>query len=178
MAQSVKNPSSVQETWVWSLGWEDPLEEGMATHSSILAWRIPMDRGAWWATVHGIAGSDMTEWLSTHSTQVLLHHLNASRWYACTTHHTQFPSPQAGRRSPSAGKSHSFCRVQIPPRATLLLQGCVCVCVCVCVQRTHTLDKSSFTHIWVLLQGHLAAQREWLYWGKSAFFSKYSECKK
>ena len=38
---------------VWSFGWEDPLEEGMATHSSILAWRIPMDRRAWWATVHG-----------------------------------------------------------------------------------------------------------------------------
>ena len=37
------------------LGQEDPLEEGMATHSSSLAWRIPMDRGAWWATVHGVA---------------------------------------------------------------------------------------------------------------------------
>ena len=36
----VKNPSAMQETWVRSLGWEDPLEEGMATHSSILAWRI------------------------------------------------------------------------------------------------------------------------------------------
>ena len=35
------------------LSWEDPLEEGMATHSNILAWRIPMDRGAWGATVHG-----------------------------------------------------------------------------------------------------------------------------
>ena len=42
------------ETWVQSLGWEDPLEEGKATHSSILAWRIPMDRGAWRATVHGV----------------------------------------------------------------------------------------------------------------------------
>ena len=42
------------ETWVWSLGWEDPLEEGMATHSSILAWRIPMDRGTWRATVPGV----------------------------------------------------------------------------------------------------------------------------
>ena len=42
----VKNPPAMQETPVWSLGWEDPLEEGMATHSSILAWRIPMDRGA------------------------------------------------------------------------------------------------------------------------------------
>ena len=45
------------ETWVQSLGWEDPLEEGMATHSSILAWKIPMDRGAWRATVHRIAKS-------------------------------------------------------------------------------------------------------------------------
>ena len=35
--------------------WENPLEEGMASHSSILAWRIPMGRGAWWAKVHGIA---------------------------------------------------------------------------------------------------------------------------
>ena len=39
------------------LGWEDPLEKGMATHSSILAWRIPIDRGAWWATDHGVAKS-------------------------------------------------------------------------------------------------------------------------
>ena len=57
MAQAVKNPPAVQETWVHSLGWEDPLEEGMATHSSILAWRILMDGGAWWATVHGVAKS-------------------------------------------------------------------------------------------------------------------------
>ena len=41
MAQMVKNLSAIRETWVRSLGWEDPLEEGMATHSSILAWRIP-----------------------------------------------------------------------------------------------------------------------------------------
>ena len=40
-----------------SLGWEDPLEDGMAAHSSILAWRILTDRGAWWATVHGVAMS-------------------------------------------------------------------------------------------------------------------------
>ena len=43
--------------WVRSLGWEGPLEEGMATHSSILAWRIPMDRGAWQATVDGVKKS-------------------------------------------------------------------------------------------------------------------------
>ena len=47
----------MQETWVKSLGWEDPLEEGLATHSSILAWRTPMDKGAWQATVHGVAKS-------------------------------------------------------------------------------------------------------------------------
>ena len=43
--------------WVQSMDWEDPLEEGMAAHFSILAWRIPMDSGAWWATIHGIAKS-------------------------------------------------------------------------------------------------------------------------
>ena len=46
VAQLVKNPSAMQETWVRSLGWDDPLEEGMATHSSVLAWKIPKDRGA------------------------------------------------------------------------------------------------------------------------------------
>ena len=55
LAQTVKNLPAVQETWVRSLGWEDPLEEGMATHSSTLAWKIPMDRGAWRATAHGVA---------------------------------------------------------------------------------------------------------------------------
>ena len=55
MTQLVKNLPAMQETWVRSLGQEDPLEEGMATHFSILAWRIPMDRGAWQATVHGVA---------------------------------------------------------------------------------------------------------------------------
>ena len=45
----------MQESWVGSLGWEDPLEEGTVTHSSILAWRIPTDRGTWRATVHGVA---------------------------------------------------------------------------------------------------------------------------
>ena len=50
MTQLVKNLPAVQETWVHSLGWEDPLEKGKATHSGILAWRIP------W-TVHGVAKS-------------------------------------------------------------------------------------------------------------------------
>ena len=43
VAQMVKNPPAMQETWVRSLGWEEPLEEGMAAHSSILTWRLPMD---------------------------------------------------------------------------------------------------------------------------------------
>ena len=47
----------MQKTWVQSLGWDDPLEEGMATNSSILAWRISMDRGIWWAAVHGVSKS-------------------------------------------------------------------------------------------------------------------------
>ena len=51
----VKNLSAVWETQIPSLVWEDPLEDGMATHSSILAWRISMDRGAWW--VHGVTKS-------------------------------------------------------------------------------------------------------------------------
>ena len=55
VAQLVKNLSVVQETLLQCLGWEDSLEEGMATHSSILAWRLPMDRRAWRATVHGVA---------------------------------------------------------------------------------------------------------------------------
>ena len=53
----INNPPAMQNTgfdpWVGKIPWE----EGMATHSSMLAWRIPMDRGAWWATVHGVAQS-------------------------------------------------------------------------------------------------------------------------
>ena len=65
VAQLVKSLPAMQETRVWSLGWEDPLEKGMATHSSILAWNIPMDRGAWQATVHGVAQSQTR--LSAHA---------------------------------------------------------------------------------------------------------------
>ena len=53
VAQTVKNLPAMQETWVHPLGWEDPLEMGMATHSSILVWEIPWTRGVWQATVHG-----------------------------------------------------------------------------------------------------------------------------
>ena len=61
MVQTVKDLPAMKQTWLQSLGWEDPLEEGMATHSSILARRIPTDRGAWQAIVIGRKVSDMTE---------------------------------------------------------------------------------------------------------------------
>ena len=51
---AVMNLPATWETWVPSLDWEDPLEEGMTTHSSILAWNIPMDRGAWWLQSMGL----------------------------------------------------------------------------------------------------------------------------
>ena len=56
-AQLVKNLPAVQETWVQSLGWEDPLEKQMATHSSILGLENLRYSGAWWAAVHGVAKS-------------------------------------------------------------------------------------------------------------------------
>ena len=61
VAQLVKNPPAMQETSVRSLDWEDPLEEGMETYSSILAWTVSTDRGAWWVTVGGVAELDTTE---------------------------------------------------------------------------------------------------------------------
>ena len=60
----------MQEMQVQSLSWEDPLEKGMATHSSILARRIPMDRGAWQATAHSVTKSHQPE----------LNYMNSSRY--------------------------------------------------------------------------------------------------
>ena len=65
MTQIVKNLPAILETWVQFLGWEDFLEEYMAIYSSILAWRLPMDRGAWWATVHGVTKT----WTQLNKTQ-------------------------------------------------------------------------------------------------------------
>ena len=68
VVQQVKKLPAMRETWVWSLGWEDALEEGMATHSSILAWRILMDKEAWSAIVHRVAKSQtQLKQLSTHN---------------------------------------------------------------------------------------------------------------
>ena len=62
-AQTVKNPPAMRETWVWSLGWEDPLKKSTATHSSILAWRIP------WTEEPGRLPSGH-DWMAKHSTCV------------------------------------------------------------------------------------------------------------
>ena len=68
VAQMVKNLPTMQKTWVRSLGWEDPLEEGMATHSSILAWRIPRTEKPGRATVYGVSKSQTRlKQLSMHS---------------------------------------------------------------------------------------------------------------
>ena len=82
VAQTVKNLPAMWETWVWSLGWGDPLEEGMATHSSILAWRIPVDRGVWQAAVFMVAQSQtQLKWLRSskaHLTSYL--RMSGCRW--------------------------------------------------------------------------------------------------
>ena len=64
MVKNLPAMQESQETWVCSLGWEDPLEEGMATQSSILVWRIPWTEEP---TVHGVAESDMTVETSEYS---------------------------------------------------------------------------------------------------------------
>ena len=63
----VKSPPTRQETRVRFLGWEDPLEEEIITHSDICAWRIPMDRGSWQVIVHGVTKSDRTERLTLYT---------------------------------------------------------------------------------------------------------------
>ena len=79
---AVKNLPAVQETQIWSLGRKDPLEKGNATHSSILAWRISVDRGAWWATAHRVtkrqtrpSNSTTTCWRSWRQFALPAHYL-------------------------------------------------------------------------------------------------------
>ena len=66
VAQMVKNLPAMQETWVRSLGWEDPLEKRMATHSSILAWRIPWQKSLAGYSPWGCKESHMTEQVTIH----------------------------------------------------------------------------------------------------------------
>jgi len=81
VAQMIKNLSATWETWVWSLGWEDPLEKGMATHSSILAWRIPWteEPGGLQSMGSQRAGHDWSDLVrSTHNFEFFMSHLKNS----------------------------------------------------------------------------------------------------
>ena len=98
MTQRVKNLPTMQESWILSLGWEDPLEEDMATHSSILSWKIPLDRGAWQDTVHGVAKSQTHDWAT--STAAAAAATSLSRVQLCAT-----PEMAAHQAPPSLGFS-------------------------------------------------------------------------
>ena len=67
MSQTVKNPPAIRENWVQFLSREDPLEESVATHSSILAWRMFLDQGAWWATVFLGVARVWHDWATNHN---------------------------------------------------------------------------------------------------------------
>ena len=71
VAQIIKNLPGMRETWVPSLGWEDPLEKGTTTHSSILAWRIPWTVEPGWLVRGGHKESDTTECLSLFPSSIL-----------------------------------------------------------------------------------------------------------
>ena len=100
-AQTVKNPPAMQETWVRSLGWDDPLEEGMATHSSILSWRIPRTEGpgrlqsmGWQRVGHDLAtkhspASIPLGWRFTVGTKLL-----PIRWSVSKPVSLSFPHPK------------------------------------------------------------------------------------
>ena len=79
VAQMGKNPPVMRMTWVRSLGWEDPLEKGNATHSSILAWRIP-----WTVWSMGFKESDTTDRLSLHFIRAEKSQMSEQSWYLQT----------------------------------------------------------------------------------------------
>ena len=89
VAQLVKNPHAMQETWVWALGWEDPLKKGKATHSSVLAWRIPwtipwMAKSlTWWSDCHFTSLPFFWWWVVCSSACSTVGHCWAQGWWAC-----------------------------------------------------------------------------------------------
>ena len=85
MAQRIRNLPTMWETRVWPLSQEDPLEKEMATYSSILAWRISMDRGAWRATAHRVTKSQ-THWATLLSLSIF----TLSWTYPCARHSVLF----------------------------------------------------------------------------------------
>ena len=91
----LKNLPAMQETQVQSLGWEDPLEKGMPTHSSILAWRIPWTEGAWWTTVHGVTKSQtqLSDYHTLINARFKLCFLKSKVLGAQVAEDTMFPMP-------------------------------------------------------------------------------------
>ena len=81
IAQLVKNLPAIRETWIWSLVWEDPLEKGMATHSSILAWRLSWteEPGGSCCSPWGCKESEMIEWL-THTRWMKINLIKLISW--------------------------------------------------------------------------------------------------
>ena len=113
VVQKVKNLPAMWKTWVQSLGWEDPLEEGMANHSNILAWEIPMDRGAWRALVHGVAKS-WTPLSDYHTYNLLFHHLvpvsvPPPPYLFSLSFHKNFPGTFPGGINNSCIPTYNFC---------------------------------------------------------------------
>ena len=111
VAQTVKNRPAMQETLVWSLDRKDPLEKGMATHYSILTWRIPMDREAWRAKSMGSqrVGHDWSDLARTNGIgfnveKCLAGHLKARSKAACPAHRCWFPSRWSGFDMSHLGK--------------------------------------------------------------------------
>ena len=105
VAQTVKCLPTMRETRVRSLGREDPLQEGMATHSNILACRIPMDRGAWQTTVHGVTKSRTrlrNEFIHFH---LPIHCcLNPNTSYSCYSGLVDLKAPRKHRAASAPGR--------------------------------------------------------------------------
>ena len=93
-AQMVKNPPTMWETWVWSLGWEDPLEKGMATHSSVLAWRTP-----WTEEPGGLQSMRSQSWTRLSPAQTD----GQTKPHALGFSHTENHSHQFPKKPPTAG---------------------------------------------------------------------------
>ena len=98
VTQLVKNPLAMQETPIWFLGWEDPLEEEMATHSSILVWKIPRTEEVSYSP-WGHKESDTTDWLRTQENEVLWSYSNGSAANICDQKYcTRYQMNREGKR--------------------------------------------------------------------------------
>ena len=105
----VKSQSAMQNTWVQSLGWEDPLEKGMSTHSSVLDWKNPTDRGAWQATGYSGAKSH-TQLKRQHARTVRILH------FLPTCYHDPLPSKPLKKKAALTFKMDCFTCISLKLR--------------------------------------------------------------